>query len=193
MKSIISTCIIGRDDTFRSSDVIQINGTDHKVTAIKSVKFTPGGQVEIVFRALPISDDVPAITDHDRDRAREYGVSKQLLYWRLNKSKRKWTKEEAITTPPGSLQKTKDGDLQEALSNGIGEMTFYSRLRNGWSVKQAKTIPVNSHLLLTDEENAIRIKNKITRRRVGDRLQKGWTIQEAITIPMSVPTNKRVR
>lgn len=54
----------------------------------------------------------------------------------------KWSEEDIVTTPVnGTRSKNKDY-LEQALRNGIGQSTYYGRLRYGWSRDRACTEPV---------------------------------------------------
>jgi len=191
--SIKSEILLSKGGMVHLNEIIKVNGEQYKVTSIQHVEVLKSGKVQVIYRAHPVKPDDIVITDKDRTRALEYDVSPQLLYYRLKRSKYKWTKEEAITTPPKNIPqalKNYDPDIMEAKANGINENTYRSRLALGWTVKQAKTIPVNSHRILTEEEDKVRKANGIRRNLVRDRLLEGWDIEDAITVTPKVGGNR---
>ena len=51
----------------------------------------------------------------------------------------KWSEEDIVTTPVNGTRNKNKGYLERALRNGIGQSTYYGRLRLGWSRERACT------------------------------------------------------
>jgi hypothetical protein len=144
-------------------------------------------------------DPEHTLTDEDFERAKQNGISRDLLkerFYRLF-----WDKEDCITEP---VRKYDDynGWRKECKRLGVVSVfTFDERVKRGWDIKEAATTPT-----LTKEEIAERVRAGaelrrkypdwvdekikeigITKRTFYTRMNKQkWTFEEAVTVPKGV-------
>ena len=137
------------------------------------------------------NEDDFIITREDYKRAKEHGVSKQLLHARFYYNN--WDKEKAIVTPPRtSREKSALGKYYKiADENNIPRATFRSRVYTlKWTPEEACTRPLvkakdrkrkrKYPLEAVEKAKSIGVNYNT----FVYRLRKGWTIEEATTTPV---------
>jgi len=108
-----------------------------------------------------------------------------------------WKKGKALTTPPRVLQPTDSKWIKIAEKNGIGYVTFHTRIHAmGWDPEKAATEPlVNRHQHMAMVAKTRRVypvemiekaaRNGISYVTFKQRIYRlGWSMEDAATIPI---------
>jgi hypothetical protein len=128
------------------------------------------------------------LTDDDYKQAAENGIAYHIAYKRYYEYE--WSKEDTINKP---LHKPNTWPTYKALahSNGIGQNTFYTRVRSGMTLEEAATTPLQGKGFqylggrITPEMWATAKDNGIKKNTLVCRIYRyGWDPERAVTQPV---------